>query len=97
MLIPPFFMGGNKKTECFPSSCAQLQVSQTVSQTDSQSVNQSVRAILLFYQNPSCKRVMQRHSEILFGDVCLSILVRVSSNCSVIQHSSGLPASPATC
>lgn len=33
---------------------------------------------------------MQQHGEILFGDVCLSIGVRVSSNCSVNQHSFGL-------
>lgn len=37
---------------------------------------------------------MQQHGEILFGDVWLSIAVRVSSNCSVNQHSFGLLPSP---
>lgn len=37
------------------------------------------------------------YGEIRFGDVYLSIGVRVGSNCSVNQRRCGLPASPATC
>lgn len=98
MLFPPVLWEATKNN----NSCAQLQVSQSDrqidGQTDRQRVSQSVsQGNFAFLRNPSCKHVMQQPSEILFGDVCLSIGVRVSSNCSVNQHRSGLPASPVTC
>lgn len=69
-------------------------------QTDRQTESETGKAIFLpphhhhRRKNPFCKRA---YGEIRFGDVCLSIGVRVGSNCSVNQRCCGLPASPATC